>query len=218
MDLSVEHVTKEIGAQVVLDDVSLRLKGGRVYGLRGKNGSGKTMLLRALCGLIVPTDGRVVMDGEILGEDGRSFPKSVGTLIEEPGVIRNYSGMRFLREVASIKGIATERGIAAMMLRLGLDPLSRKPIKGYSLGMRQKIGIICALMEHPDLILLDEPFNGLDEISVNAVIEMIREERERGALVVIASHDIEELTSLADVVYTVRSGRVALWEAGDGAQ
>ena len=118
---------------------------------------------------------------------GLAFPKSVGVLIEEPGVIRRYSGLRYLKEIAAIRGIAQERDIVDLMLRLSLDPLSRKPIRTYSLGMRQKIGIISALMEQPDLVLLDEPFNGLDEASVEVTMQLIREARERGALVIVAS-------------------------------
>lgn len=144
-----------------------------------------------------------------MGEgSGLAFPKSVGVLIEEPGVIRRYSGLRYLKEIAAIRGIAQERDIVDLMLRLSLDPLSRKPIRTYSLGMRQKIGIISALMEQPDLVLLDEPFNGLDEASVEVTMQLIREARERGALVIVASHDKEELDDLADVIIQMKGGRV----------
>ena len=208
MDIKVDHVTKTFGSETVLEDVCLDLHGGTIYGLRGKNGSGKTMLLRALCGLIVPTHGAVVIDGKPLHKEGRSFPASVGVLIEEPGCIRSHSGLRYLKEVAAIRGIATESDITELMLRLALDPLDRKPIRKYSLGMRQKIGIVAALMEKPELILLDEPLNALDEASVGIVADLLREARDRGALVVVASHDKEELDALADVVIGVKSGHV----------
>lgn len=208
MHISVEHLTKTFGAETVLSDVSLELEGGTIYGLRGKNGSGKTMLLRALCGLIVPTSGRVVIDGEPLGEGGRSFPESVGVLIEQPGVIRSYSGLRYLKTVASVRGRASEADIVTLMERLGLDPLSRKPIRSYSLGMRQKIGIIAALMEKPSLILLDEPLNALDDASVQTVIDLVREAKATGALVVVASHDREELDAMADVIVNVKGGKI----------
>lgn len=220
MRISVEHLTKIFGAETVLSDVSLELEGGTIYGLRGKNGSGKTMLLRALCGLIVPTSGRVVIDGEPLGENGRSFPESVGVLIEQPGVIRNYSGLRYLKTVASVRGRASEADIVALMERLGLDPLSRKPIRSYSLGMRQKIGIIAALMEKPELVLLDEPLNALDDASVQTVIDLVHEAKAAGALVVVASHDREELDDMADVIVNVKGGKIASSEAlgSDGGE
>lgn len=220
MHISVEHLTKIFGAETVLSDVSLELEGGTIYGLRGKNGSGKTMLLRALCGLIVPTSGRVVIDGEPLGENGRSFPESVGVLIEQPGVIRSYSGLRYLKTVASVRGRASEADIVVLMERLGLDPLSRKPIRSYSLGMRQKIGIIAALMEKPELVLLDEPLNALDDASVQTVIDLVHEAKAAGALVVVASHDREELDDMADVIVNVKGGKIASSEVlgSDGGE
>lgn len=209
MHITVEHMGKRIGSEEVLKDIDLSFCSGYIYGLRGKNGSGKTVLLRTLCGLMLPTSGRVAIDGVALGErSGLAFPKSVGVLIEEPGIIRRYPGFRYLKEVAAIRGIATDEDIVDLMLRLDLDPLSRKPIRTYSLGMRQKIGIITALMERPDLVLLDEPFNGLDDASVAVTMQLIREARNRGALVIVASHDREELDDLADAVIQMKDGRV----------
>lgn len=209
MHILVDHVSKRIGAETVLEDINLSFHSGHLYGLRGKNGSGKTMLLRALCGLLLPSSGRVVIDAvPLTGSGGGAFPASVGVLIEEPGVIRSYSGLRYLKEVASIRGVAQEREIVDLMVRLGLDPLSRKPIRTYSLGMRQKIGIIAALMERPELLLLDEPFNGLDEMSVGITMQLIREAHDRGSLVIVASHDKEELDDLADVIVQMKGGAV----------
>ncbi|MBE6469626.1 MAG: ABC transporter ATP-binding protein [Coriobacteriaceae bacterium] len=215
MEIVVEHLSKVLGADTVLDDISLSFHSGAVFGLRGRNGSGKTMLLRALCGLIVPTSGGILVDGEVLGEGTpQAFPEDVGVLIESPGIIRRYSGMRYLREVASIRGVASDEDIVELMMRLGLDPLSRKPIRTYSFGMRQKIGIIAALMEQPRLVLLDEPFNGLDDASVETVMQLIREARGRGALVVVASHDREELDDIADVIVHMKGGRVVHIDEG----
>lgn len=212
MNISVEHVTKVIKGETVLNDICLELECGTVCGLRGKNGSGKTMLLRVLCGLVVPTDGRVIIDGESLHENGRSFPSSVGVLIENPGIIRSYSGFRYLKSVASIRGIASDEDIVRMMQKLGLDPLSRKPLRSYSLGMRQKIGVIAALMERPNLVLLDEPFNALDDASVQAVAHMIDEARSDGAIVVVSSHDREELDVISDVIVNMSSGGISAIE------
>ena len=206
--VSIDHVTKTIKGETVLNDICLELESGSVYGLRGKNGSGKTMLLRVLCGLVVPSGGRVIVDGEALHEGERSFPASVGVLIENPGIIRSYSGFRYLQSVASVRGIASDEDIVRMMQRLGLDPLSRKPLRSYSLGMRQKIGIIEALMEKPELVLLDEPFNALDDGSVREVVRLIDEMRTEGALIVVSSHDREELDLISDVVVNMRGGCV----------
>ncbi|MBY4797419.1 ATP-binding cassette domain-containing protein [Collinsella sp. AGMB00827] len=133
MDISVNHLVKRIGAETVLDDITLSFCSSKVYGLRGKNGSGKTMLLRALCGLILPTSGSISVDGVMLGEGTElSFPEDAGTLIESPGVIRRYSGLRYLLELASIRKVVTEKDIVELMMRIGLDPLSRKPKKVFS--------------------------------------------------------------------------------------
>jgi ABC-2 type transport system ATP-binding protein len=207
MRVRVEGVTKVIKGRTVLDNVSLSLDSGSIYGLRGKNGAGKTMLLRALCGLVLPTSGRVLVDGAALGE-GVSFPPSVGVLIESPGFINGYSGLKNLRVIASINRRATEEGIAGMMRLFGLDPLDKKKVRAYSLGMRQKLGICAALMEGPELILLDEPINSLDEASAEKVLGVLTARKEAGALIVVASHDREELDFLADEAIEMRDGAV----------
>lgn len=162
MQIDVNSVSKQIGSQTVLEHITLHLESGHIYGLKGRNGSGKTMLMRALCGLIKCTSGEVVIDGQVLRRD-ISFPKSVGVLIEGPGFISNYSGLENLKTIASIKGIADEKQIREKMRELGLDPDEKKAYRKYSLGMKQKLGIVAAVMEEPELIILDEPTNALDE-------------------------------------------------------
>ena len=165
MYLEMKNVSKTIGKTQVLTNISLGMERGRIYGLRGKNGSGKTMLMRAVCGLIRPTEGSISIDGEILGKD-ISFPRSIGALIESPGFIHGYSGYKNLETLASIRGVISGQEIEECMTELGLEPSDPKKFKKYSLWMKQKLGIIAATMENPDNIVLDEPINALDEKSV----------------------------------------------------
>lgn len=207
MNISVKNATKVIKGRTVLDSVSLDLSSGHIYGLRGKNGSGKTMLLRLLCGLILPTTGSVHIDGLALGKD-LSFPKSTGALIENPGFISGYSGAKNLEILASINGYASKQDIYDIMSYFDLDPASKKRFREYSLGMKQKLGIAAALMERPELILLDEPINALDEGSSEKVLSILKKRKDEGALIVVASHDREELDYLADDIMEMRDGRI----------
>lgn len=208
MYIEIENLTKVIGTQEILKDITVGMEKGMIYGIRGKNGSGKTMLLRAICGLIKPTKGSVKIDGSLLGKD-ITFPKSVGVLIESPGFISSLSGYENLKMLADIKGIIGKREIEEVMEKVGLERETfKKKYRTYSLGMKQKLGIAAAVMEGPDLILLDEPTNALDEESVRRVVTLLQEEKERGALIVIASHDLEELHSLSDTLYVMNQGRM----------
>lgn len=207
MRVEVCSLCKDIRHVHVLDDINLVLESGCVYGVQGKNGSGKTMLLRALSGLIRPTSGCVRIDGETLGVD-RSFPDSVGLLIENPAFIDKYTGKKNLELIAGIRGQIGSLEIDESLRRVGLDPCDRRRYRKYSLGMKQRLGVACAIMESPSLVLLDEPINALDPRGVDCVETIVREEKERGALVIIACHDKEELTTLADEIITMAEGRV----------
>ncbi len=207
MQVAVEHYTKEIKNDIILNDINYIFESGRIYGLRGKNGSGKTMLIRGLCGLIHPTAGQVSIDGQVLGQD-ISFPPSVGILIEEPGFIPGYSGFENLSALSQIRKLAGAEEIRALMQEFGLDAADKKKYKKYSLGMKQKLGLCAAFMEQPELILLDEPTNALDEGSVEILRQMLLRHKERGALIIIASHDREELDLLADEIVEIASGRI----------
>lgn len=206
-EIHVVNYTKEIKGRVVLDSVSLTFHSGRIYGLKGVNGSGKTMLLRALCGLIYPTEGYVEIDGERIGKD-ISFPRSVSALIESPAFLDNFTGYRNLEMIASLKEIATQEDIENAMKETGLDPEDTRTYRKYSLGMKQKLGLACCFMEKPDILLLDEPFNALDEESVERIRKSIVKEKERGALIVLACHDASLLESLSDEIIPVVEGRV----------
>ena len=206
-EIQIVNYTKEIKGRIVLDSVSLTFHPGRIYGLKGVNGSGKTMLLRAVCGLIYPTHGYVEIDGERLGKD-ISFPRSISALIESPAFLDNFTGYKNLEMIASLKEVATKEDIENALREVGLDPHDTRTYRKYSLGMKQKLGLACCFMENPDIILLDEPFNALDEESVEKVKKIILKHKERGALIVLACHDGESLSSLSDEIIPVVEGRV----------
>lgn len=216
MGISVRNATKVIKGATVLDNVSLDIPHGRVTGLRGINGSGKTMLMRAVCGLIRLSSGTVEVDGKVLGRDIDS-PLSVGLLIENPGFLDAFSGFDNLWLLAQLSGRATRQDVVAAIEKVGLDPHLKKPYRTYSLGMKQRLGIAAAIMEQPDLVILDEPTNALDEGGVAMLQKIVATERERGAAVLIASHDADVLTSLADTVYVMYEGVLTQEEATDEA-
>ena len=207
MYLEMDQVTKIIKGSLILDKITLHLEKGHIYGLQGKNGSGKTMILKAACGLIFPTQGTVAVDGEILGQK-RDFPKSVGALIENPGFIGSYTAFENLKVLADIRRSISDDKIRQTLQECGLGDTGKKKYRRFSLGMKQKLGIAAALMEEPEMILLDEPANSLDEQSVIQLGDMLRKRRENGALIVLASHDKEELAALADEIFAVENGRI----------
>ena len=205
--ISVEHLTKEIGNDTVLKDVALSLEKRRIIGLEGQNGSGKTMLMRAVCGLIKPSQGYVSIENKKLWDD-IDFPPSVGLLLEKPALLSSYSSRKNLEILSSIKQIASEQDIDAAIEKVGLDPKDKRPVRKYSLGMKQRLGIAMAFFEQPDLIILDEPTNALDEDGVHMLTELIVEQRDRGATLLISSHDAEFLESVCDVIYKMKLGKI----------
>ena len=207
MKVELKNVSKRLNDVTVLEDISLTLEAGTIYGLKGKNGCGKTMLMGMMAGVIYPTSGTVSIDGEILHKD-IATPRSIGVLIENPAFLPGYTGQRNLELLAGLTGKADRTQIAKTMNRVGLDPSDKRTYRKYSLGMKQRLGIACALMECPDLILLDEPINAIDEKGVPKIWEALQEEKQRGALIVLACHDTEELTSLADQIITIEEGKI----------
>lgn len=204
----IENYTKIIKKKTVLSEINVSLERGKIFGLYGHNGSGKTMLLRAVSGLIYPTKGCVTVFGEKLGER-ISFPESLGIVIENVGFWPYYTGLVNLRILASIKKKISEEKIRDSIVRVGLDPDDKRVYGKYSLGMKQRLGIAQAVMEKPDLILLDEPTNALDDEGIERAYQIIREENERGATIVIASHDKDVLRSLCSRCYKMANGQLA---------
>jgi ABC-2 type transport system ATP-binding protein len=203
----IDHATKTINGVDVLADITMGIPRGATVILRGTNGSGKTMLLRLMCGLVQASEGSVVVDGRWLGRDC-DFPPSVGVFLERPAFDGGRSGFSNLRSLASIRGRVGEDGVCDAMRRMGLDPSLKKPFRTYSLGMRQRLGIAAALMEEPDLVLLDEPGNALDEQGRALLIEALGRERSRGATLVIATHDLVTTKIHHDLLVRLAEGHV----------
>ena len=201
------EVTKRIKQATVIDNVTETLYGGSIVGLKGINGSGKTMLMRLISGLIKPTSGLVKINGKVLGKD-ISFPESIGMLIENPAFLDHYSGFKNLELLASIKQIIGAEKIRETITRVDLNPDDGKHYQKYSLGMKQRLGIAAAIMESPDIVILDEPTNSLDSDGVQIVKDIVTEERDRGALVVLANHDYEILKFLSDEIIEIKQGQV----------
>lgn len=207
MKIEIKNVWKKIGKTEVLKDINLEFNGGKIYGLKGKNGSGKTMLMRAICGLITVTKGEIIVNGKRLGKD-ISFPNSIGVLIENPSFIDNFSGYRNLKALADINHIIGEEEIKNVIKLVGLDPNNKKKFKTYSLGMKQRLGIAAAIMEKPEIILLDEPINALDEKGVKEIREILLSLRSQERIIIVACHDKEELEILSDEIVEIYEGNV----------
>ena len=205
-EIIIENLSKTIKNNKILDNVNLTFESGHVYGLVGRNGSGKTMLLRAICGLIFPDSGKVIIDGKQLHKD-ISFPESCGIIIENTDLLPNFSAFDNLKMLSEIKNTANDNMIKSAIKSVGLDPDSKKKVKTFSLGMKQRLSIAQALFEDPDILLLDEPTNALDEDGVNDVRRILLEQKKKNKLIIIASHNKEDISLLSDTVISVSNGR-----------
>lgn len=202
-----EDYCKSFKSAEVLKNINLTLESGKVIGLKGKNGSGKTMLMRAISGLILPTSGKVYINDKELGRH-ISFPPSIGVLIENPSFISNYTGFKNLKILASIQNRISDDEIRDAIRKVGLDPDDKRTFKKYSLGMKQRLGIAAAIMERPDIVILDEPINALDEAGAGLIKGLLDELKANGSLIIIACHDTEELNYLSDEIYEIYDGEI----------
>lgn len=202
-----EDYCKSFKSAEVLKNINLTLESGKVIGLKGKNGSGKTMLIRAISGLILPTSGKVYINDKELGRQ-ISFPPSIGILIENPSFISNYTGFKNLKILASIQNRISDDEIRDAIRKVGLDPDDKRTFKKYSLGMKQRLGIAAAIMERPDIVILDEPINALDEAGAGLIKGLLDELKANGSLIIIACHDTEELNYLSDEIYEIYDGEI----------
>lgn len=202
-----EDYCKSFKSGEVLKNINLTLESGKVIGLKGKNGSGKTMLMRAISGLILPTSGKVYINDKELGRQ-ISFPPSIGILIENPSFISNYTGFKNLKILASIQNRISDDEIRDAIRKVGLDPDDKRTFKKYSLGMKQRLGIAAAIMERPDIVILDEPINALDEAGAGLIKGLLDELKANGSLIIIACHDTEELNYLSDEIYEIYDGEI----------
>ena len=203
--IRVEGVYKRFGTDTVLKDISRSFERGRIHGIVGNNGSGKTVLMKCICGFLIPDGGSITVNGERVGVDV-DFPRDMGLIIETPGFLPNVTGMKNLEILASLnKKIGLEE-IAAAIRRVGLDPLMKKPVGKYSLGMRQRLGIAQAIMEDPALLILDEPLNGLDKHGVREMRQLIKGLKEQGKTILLASHNQGDIDELCDTVCEMDAG------------
>lgn len=213
----IEQLTKKIQGNIVLNDISIKLSKGKIYGFQGRNGSGKTMLFRAIAGLIRPTQGKVTVNGKEIGKDV-SIPENIGVLIENPGFIPEYTGMKNLELLSYIQRKITKKEVAEALEKVGLDPKDKRKYKKYSLGMKQRLGIAQAIMENPDLIILDEPTNSLDEEGVKLLNSLLAQLKREGKTVLIVSHEREWIRGVADEIFVMDGGKIVGHEviSGDG--
>ena len=203
--ISVQNVSKTFGDTTVLRQVSREFEEGRVHGIVGNNGSGKTVLMKCICGFLPPTSGRILVRGKQVGRD-MDFPDDTGIIIETPGFLPGLTGVKNLELLASLRRRVDREGIRQTIRRVGLDPDSKKPVGKYSLGMRQRLGIAQAIMENPSLLILDEPFNGLDKNGVADMRQVIKGLREQGKTIILASHNQMDIDELCDTVCEMDAG------------
>ncbi len=207
MVLRFENVSKKMKGNPVLDRVSVTFEAGHIYGVRGRNGSGKTMLLKAAAGLLRPDEGRVLVDHQELGKD-MDFPERIGVMFDQAGFPGALNAYENLETLASIKKEIGKKELQEVIVRVGLEEDKKKKYRQYSLGMRQKLNLAAAIMEKPELLLLDEPTNGLDDDSVIRLKKILMEEKERGTLILLVSHEMEELADIIDENYLMKEGHL----------
>ena len=205
--LVAKSITKTIRGKVILDNISLSLVPGIVYGFVGRNGSGKTMLFRALSGLMTVSSGSVFWNDKELHKEFAVLP-NMGIVLENVGLYPEMTGIENLQYLAQLKGTIGLEEIKTALVRVGLDPEDKRTYRKYSLGMKQRLAIAQAIMEKPDVIMLDEPTNGLDEDGVKQIRELILDEKKRGALILLASHNKEDISLLADHLYRIEAGAI----------
>ena len=203
--VTVENVVKRFKEAVVLDHVSVDFEQGKVHGLIGRNGSGKTMLMKSICGIVPLTSGKITVNGKVIGKDA-DIPDNTGVIIETPGFLPNYSAYSNLKFLAAIKGKIGKDEIKTTIASVGLNPDDKKKVGKFSLGMRQRLGLAQAIMEDPDLLILDEPMNGLDKDGVKDMRQYLLDLKAQGKTIIIASHSAEDIDVLCDTVCEMDKG------------
>ena len=207
MEIIINNVNKTIKGIEILKNVSLEMKSGKIYGLQGVNGSGKTMLMRAICGLIRTDNGEIKINDKIIDKD-LEFPESVGVLIEKPGLIDNYTAMQNLKFLADIRKKTTDQELREFLIKLKLDPDDKRKVKKFSLGMRQKVGIAQAFIDNPDLLILDEPFNALDSEAVDILKTLLKEYINEDRIIILSCHSREILEEVCDEIFKMEEGKI----------
>ncbi len=203
--IEVNEVNLVIGKTQILKNVTVNFEKGKIHGLIGRNGSGKTMLMKCICGFIKPTSGKIIVQEQVVGKD-MDYPENMGIIIETPGFIPYYSGYKNLKLLAGLRNKIGKQEVIEAMEKVGLDPNLKNHVKKYSLGMRQRLGLAQAIMENPDILILDEPMNGLDKEGVEDMRKYLLDLREQGKTILIASHSSEDISVLCDTVSEMEKG------------
>ena len=208
--IRIENVTKKFGSYAALDGISLSFEKGKIHGMIGRNGSGKTVLFKCICGFLRVDDGAVFVDGKQIGKE-IAAPESIGAIIETPGFLPGYSARQNLQFLAGIRRKIGKKEIDAAIRKVGLDPEAKKHVGKYSLGMRQRLGIAQAIMEEPSLLILDEPLDGLDPVMRKQIWTILMSEvAERRTTVLVSSHNLRELEDVCDHVGIMNHGKVII--------
>lgn len=206
--IQVINANKKFREQTVLNNITIDFEQGKIYGIVGRNGSGKTVLFKCICGLMPLTDGKIIVMDKVIGKD-IDVPQNIGVIIEAPGFIPNYSGYKNLKLLSAISKKADKNRIKECIQVVGLDPNSKKHVSKYSMGMRQRLGIAQAIMENPDILILDEPMNGLDDNGVSQIRELLLSIKSDNKIIIISSHNQEDIDYLCDTVYQMHKGNIA---------
>lgn len=205
--IKLENVSKKIRDRIVLNNISFSFEDGKIYGLKGINGSGKTMLMRMIAGLIYPTEGRILVEGKELTKD-ISFPEKLGLLLENPAFLDRYTGLENLKILAELSGDVKIEKLRETLIKVGLDPDDKRKYRKYSLGMKQRLGIAAAIMDEPSILMLDEPINALDADGVELFTGIIEEEKKRGTLIILSCHEEARLREYSDVIVFMEDGKI----------
>ncbi|WP_124097905.1 ATP-binding cassette domain-containing protein [Ruminococcus sp. Marseille-P6503] len=206
--INVRDINLILGKTQILKDINVTFEAGKIHGLIGRNGSGKTMLMKCICGFIRPTSGEITVNGKRVGRDV-DFPENMGIIIETPGFIPYYSGYKNLKLLAGLNNRIGKDEIRNSMEQVGLDPDLKRHVRKYSLGMRQRLGLAQAIMENPKILILDEPFNGLDKDGVMEMREYLLSYKKQGKTILICSHSAEDISVLCDTVHEMDKGRIS---------
>lgn len=206
--IKIESLNLVLNKQKILNDINISFKEGYIYGIVGKNGSGKSMLFKSICGLVYPTSGKVYVNNKEIGKD-IDFPENTGMIIEVPGFMPYYSAFKNLRILAGLNQVIGAEEICEVLELVGLSATDRKPVRKYSLGMKQRLGIAMAIMENPQILILDEPMNSLDKEGIEDMRKLFINMKEQGKTILLTSHNFEDITALCDIVYEMEHGEIS---------
>ncbi|HWK23222.1 MAG TPA: ATP-binding cassette domain-containing protein [Ureibacillus sp.] len=206
--IELENVSKSFKGGVLFDSINLTIKKGGIYGFIGPNGSGKTVLFKMICGFIFPDEGRIIVNNQEIGNSKNRFPKDIGIILERPGYIASKTGFENLKDLSLIKNRISDSTIKKSMEIIGLDPNSKQKVKNFSLGMKQKLAISQAIMENPEILIMDEPFNALDEYSVNITRKLLKSLKAEGKTILLTSHNNDDINSLCDYVFRINNNKI----------